>query len=216
MWLYFRKRTKTYSIIVNVIDPNPIKTTIDNKEYTVVKRESTLEAPTGYEKTQIETRIAKMKGLAAIIKVGGHTETIVKEKMLRCEDALNATKAAMQSGIIEGGGKVFYQLSNILLDLGVDELVEPILKNTLQTPFLQILENAGIKKEEILPTLTGDLWYDASTDEVVNNLEKGIIDPASVAKSGITNAISIASIFLTTEAAITNEEHKSITDDDLM
>jgi chaperonin GroEL len=169
-----------------------------------------------YEKTQIETRIAKMKGLAAIIKVGGHTETIVKEKMLRCEDALNATKAAMQSGIIEGGGKVFYQLSNILLDLGVDELVEPILKNTLQTPFLQILENAGIKKEEILPTLTGDLWYDASTDEVVNNLEKGIIDPASVAKSGITNAISIASIFLTTEAAITNEEHKSITDDDLM
>jgi chaperonin GroEL len=157
-----------------------------------------------------------MKGLAAIIKVGGHTETIVKEKMLRCEDALNATKAAMQSGIIEGGGKVFYQLSNILLDLGVDELVEPILKNTLQTPFVQILENAGVKKEDILPKLTDGLWYDASSDEVVNNLEKGIIDPASVAKSGITNAISIASIFLTTEAAITNEEHKSITDDDLM
>ena len=169
-----------------------------------------------YEKTQIETRIAKMKGLAAIIKVGGHTETIVKEKMLRCEDALNATKAAMQSGIIEGGGKVFYQLSNILLDLGVDELVEPILKNTLQTPFVQILENAGVKKEDILPKLTDGLWYDASSDEVVNNLEKGIIDPASVAKSGITNAISIASIFLTTEAAITNEEHKSVTDDDLM
>ena len=118
------------------------------------------------------------------------------------EDALNATIAARESGIIEGGGKVFYQLSNILLDLGVDELVEPILKNTLQTPFLQILENAGIKKEEILPTLTGDLWYDASTDEVVNNLEKGIIDPASVAISAVTNALSIAGIVLTTECDI--------------
>lgn len=198
------------TIIDGAGDLDKINQRIDelNKQYE-------LETST-YEKGQIETRIAKMKGLAAIIKVGGHTETIVKEKMLRCEDAVNATKAAMQSGIIEGGGKVFYQIAQMLKDLGVDEIVIPMIKNTLEAPFIQILENAGIKKDDILPRLTNDNWYDASLDTIGSNLEKGIIDPTSVAKSAITNAISIAGSFLTTEAAITNSEDKNITDDDLM
>ena len=169
-----------------------------------------------YEKEQLSLRIAKMKGLAGVIKVGGHTETIVKEKVLRTEDALNATIAARESGIIEGGGKVFYNISNSLEDFGVDKVIIPMLKEALQAPFLQILENAGVKKEDILPKLVDDMWYDASDDTIGLNIEKGVIDPASVAKSTITNAISIAGIFLTTEAAITIEETKKITDDDLM
>ena len=169
-----------------------------------------------YEKEQLSMRIAKMKGLAGVIKVGGHTETIVKEKVLRCEDALNATIAASKSGIIEGGGKVFYNISNSLDTLGVDDLIIPMLKEALQAPFFQILENAGVNKEDILPKLLNNMWYDASDDTIGLNFEKGVIDPASVAISTITNAISIAGIFLTTEAAITIEETKKITDDDLM
>ena len=136
----------------------------------------------------------------------------MKEKKLRIEDALNATKAAMKSGIIEGGGKVLYHIANQLKQIKVSpsyNQAREILEVALQMPFKQICENAGVDYQKILDQVKDNLWYDAFTDKMVDMKASGIIDPASVEKSAIMSAISVAGIFLTTECAIINEEKKS-------
>lgn len=169
-----------------------------------------------YEKTELQKRMAKISGMAAIVKVGAHTETSLKELRMRTEDALNATLAAASSGIIEGGGKVFYELSSKLKDLNIDNIVIDILEKTLVCPFYQILENAGVDKNEVLNKINNQIWYDASNNSFGSNIEKGIIDPASVAKTCLKNAISVASLFLTTECAIVNNPDHSKTDNELI
>ena len=136
---------------------------------------------------------------------------VLKEKKLRIEDALNATKAAMTSGIIEGGGKVFYQMADTIKNIEAPTEYLPalqVLEQALKAPFKQIVENAGGDFAKISKEITNDLWYDALSQKMVNLKDAGIIDPASVEKSAIMSAISIAGIFLTTECAIINEEEK--------
>lgn len=170
-----------------------------------------------YDKEKINERLGKILGGIAVIKIGAETEPVLKEKKLRIEDALNATKAAMASGVIEGGGKVLYQISNQLKEIPAPKEYAPalqMLEIALKTPFFQIVANAGENPEKILKHITGDLWYDAYTNEIVNLKEKGIIDPASVEKSAIMSAISIAGIFLTTECAIINNDMEKKVDEE--
>lgn len=167
-----------------------------------------------YEKNELQNRMAKISGKAAIVKVGSATETALKELRMRTEDALNATLAATSAGIIEGGGKVFFELSKKLENL--NPVVVNILEKTLQAPFYQILENAGVNQEEVLANINKQIWYDAATNTYGSNIEKGIIDPASVAKTCLTNAISIASLFLTTECAIINNPDQTKEDNNLI
>ncbi len=169
-----------------------------------------------YEKNELQNRMAKISGKAAIIKVGAQTETALKELRMRTEDALNATVAASSSGIIEGGGKVFFELSKKLKDLNIDESVINILEKTLSAPFYQILENAGVDKNLVLSKINNHIWYDASNNTFGSNIEKGIIDPASVAKTTLKNAISVSSLFLTTECAIVNCNDHTKEDNELM
>ena len=164
-----------------------------------------------YDKEKAEERVAKLLGGIAVIKIGAETEPVLKEKKLRIEDALNATKAAMTSGIIEGGGKVFYQMVDTIKNIEAPTEYLPalqVLEQALKAPFKQIVENAGGDFAKISKEVTNDLWYDALSQKMVNLKDAGIIDPASVEKSAIMSAISIAGIFLTTECAIINEEEK--------
>ncbi|HON63585.1 MAG TPA: chaperonin GroEL [Bacilli bacterium] len=169
------------------------------------------ETKSEYEKEKLSERIAKILSGIAVIKVGAPTETELKDKKLRLEDALNSTKAASSSGIIEGGGKVFYQISKKLSSFVTNDDFKPaadILKAALQAPFRQIVENAGANFEEVLQKVSDKVWFDASTGNFVSLIEKGIIDPTSVAKSALINAVSVASTFLTTECAIVNVDTK--------
>ncbi len=172
-----------------------------------------------YEKNNIKERIAKILSGVAVIKVASATETELKDKKLRMEDALNATRAASVSGIIEGAGKVFYEISSSLdMPTSLQNSFEAltIFKKALQAPFKQIVENAGGDLNKIMPRLNHHLWYNAESGEIVSLMESGIIDPTSVAKSSLINAVSIASIFLTTECAIVNHQEKNHNLDDLM
>ena len=164
-----------------------------------------------YEQDLIRTRISKMLGGVAVIKVAATTETEQKELKLRIEDALNATKAASISGVIEGGGKVFYELAS-QLNLPSKYLhytpALNILKKALTRPFKQIIENAGLDFSDVIKQVSHQTWYNAETNTYCSMLKAGIIDPASVAKSAITCAISTAGLFLTTECAIVNKDTK--------
>ena len=177
-----------------------------------LQQQLTIESST-YEKTQLENRISKIGGTAAIIKVGATTETALGELHLRAEDALNATKAALNSGLIEGGGKIFYELAHSLETLQIVGPIAEIFRVALMQPFFQILENAGCDKKEVLRKINRIDWYDAENGTYGSNFERGIIDPASVAKTCLANAVSIASIFLTTECAIINEKNKEENND---
>ena len=172
-----------------------------------------------YDKDKLQERIAKILGGVAVIKVGAPTEIELNEKKLRLEDALNATRCAMTSGIIEGGGKVLYEISeqittvkrypefNVALD---------ILNKVLKEPFRQIIRNSGEEVDKIEKRVNHNLWYDASTSNIVNLKPAGIIDPTSVTKSVITTAVSIASVFLTTECAIVNTEQAKLNEEELV
>lgn len=173
-----------------------------------------------YDKEQLTKRIAKLQGGIAQIKIGAETEVVMKEKKLRIEDALNATRAAMSSGIIEGGGKVLYNISEKLSSFDLDNKyphAKEILEIALKAPFRQILENAGVDPDEILENIKGNLWYDAFNNKYVDMKKAGIIDPASVEKSAIMSAISVAGIFLTTEClVVSNEPKPSVNEENLL
>lgn len=173
-----------------------------------------------YDKTKLNERLAKILGGVALIKVGANTEIELKELKLRVEDALNATKAAMKDGIIEGGGKVFYEISENIRSFKRDAsygVVADILEKVLKKPFEQIVENAGCDYLTVIKEVNKNYWFDASSSRLVRLKQAGIIDPTSVEKSAITSAISIASVFLTTECAIVKEDdnHK-LSEDELI
>lgn len=170
-----------------------------------------------YEAQKLQERIAKLHGGVAVIRVGAPTETELKEQKLRIEDAINATQAANRKGIIEGGGKVFYNISTLLENDIYDKhpIAKQILINVLKKPLHQILENAGVSSD--IELTIDNKWYDVATGKYVDYFEKGIIDPADVAINAIKNAISVSSVFLTTECAIIlNEEKKVVNEDNLM
>ena len=163
-----------------------------------------------FDKEKLIERKAKLAGGVGVIKVGAATEVELKEKKHRIEDAVTATKAAVQEGIVPGGGVALLQAAHVLENLkgDQDELTGiQIVKRALSYPLHQIAENAGKDGAVIVHKVNEqkDGWgYDAARDEFVDMVKAGIIDPKMVTRSALQNAASIAGIFLTTEAAITD------------
>lgn len=170
-----------------------------------------------YEKEKLQERLAKLSSGVAVIKVGAATEIEMKDKKLRLEDAINATKAAIDEGIVPGGGSTFVHLSKSLKCWAEDNLVGEeligalIVVKSLLFPLIRIVENAGLNGAVILEKVrqtSFSIGYDASNDQLVNMYEFGIIDPSKVTRSALQNAASIASMVLTTECIIANMESK--------
>jgi chaperonin GroEL len=166
-----------------------------------------------YQKEQLQDRIAKLSGGVALIKVGAATETEMKDKKLRLEDAINATRAAIDEGIVPGGGAMFIHLSENLkrwakFNLYDDELIGAlILSKAITAPLCRIVENAGKNSSLIIEKLeTGDtsFGYNAFDDTFGDLFNLGIVDPAKVSRSALQNACSIAGMILTTECIIVN------------
>ena len=172
-------------------------------------------ADTGYEKEKLQDRIAKLSGGIAVIRVGAVTETEMKDKKLRLEDAINATRAAVEEGIVPGGGSTLTHLSENLLtwaknNLQEDELVGAlILARAIVAPLRRIAENAGINGAVIIEQVQQqefEIGYNAAENRFGNMYEEGVVDPAKVTRSALQNATSIASMILTTECIIVDEE----------
>ena len=175
------------------------------------------ETTSDYDREKLQERLAKLAGGVAVIKVGAATETAMKEKKARVEDALNATRAAVEEGIVPGGGVALLRASKAIDRLKVegDEKVgAQIVKRALEEPIRQIVENAGLEGSVVVEKVKAETvatrGFDAETMEFVDMLQAGIIDPAKVERVALENAASIASLLLTTEALITDlpEEKK--------
>ena len=171
-------------------------------------------ADTQYEKEKLQDRIAKLSGGIAVIKVGALTETEMKDKKLRLEDAINATRAAVEEGIVPGGGATLVHLSESLINwaknnLKEDELIGAIIiSRAILAPLRRIAENAGVNGPVIIEKVQQqefEIGYNAARDTFGNMYNEGIVDPAKVTRSGLQNATSIASMILTTECIIVNK-----------
>ncbi|WP_294951983.1 chaperonin GroEL [Sulfurovum sp.] len=163
-----------------------------------------------YDKEKLQERLAKLSGGVAVIKVGAATETEMKEKKDRVDDALSATKAAVDEGIVIGGGAALAKASKaVKLDLSDDEAVgADIILRAVYAPMKQIAENAGFDAGVVADKIANNddvnLGFNAATGEYVNMLEAGIIDPLKVARVALQNATSVASLLLTTEATVSD------------
>jgi len=165
-----------------------------------------------YDKEQLQKRLAKLSGGVAVINVGATTETEMKEKKFRVEDTIAATRAALESGVVAGGGLALLEASKVLeaipAEISEDEKVGfKIVKRSCEEPIRQIADNAGIDGAVVAEKAKAEkkgVGYDAAKDEWKNLVEAGIIDPAKVTCSALTNAASIAGTLLTTECAITD------------
>src|SRR5437762_3423934 len=174
------------------------------------------ETTSDYDREKLQERLAKLVGGVAVIKVGAATETEMKEKKARVEDAMHATKAAVEEGIVPGGGVALLRAIAAVEKLkheGDVKVGVNVIRRALEEPFRQIVYNAGKEASVILNEvkLKGGNWgYDARTDKVVDMIEAGIIDPAKVTKQALLNASSIAGLMLTTEALVSEikEEEK--------
>ena len=164
-----------------------------------------------YDKEKYQERLAKLAGGVAQINVGAATEVEMKEKKMRIEDALNATRAAVEEGIVPGGGSALIYtveaVENVVSTLDGDEKIgAEIIKSVLTRPLKQIAYNAGVDGdkvvEKVLKSKQKDLGYDALHDTYLNMVENGIIDPTKVTRSALQNASSVASTLLTTEAVV--------------
>ena len=185
-------------------DKNDVKARINNLKAQVE------EATSDFDKEKLQERLAKLSGGVAVIKVGAATETELKEKKLRIEDALNATKAAVEEGIVSGGGVALVNTIPAVAAY-VDTLSgdvktgAAIIQRALEEPVRQIAENAGLEGsvvvEEVKKSPVG-VGLNAATEEYVNMIDAGIVDPAKVTRSALQNASSVSAMLLTTEAGI--------------
>jgi chaperonin GroEL len=167
------------------------------------------ETTSDYDREKLQERLAKLAGGVAVINVGAATETEMKEKKARVEDALHATRAAVEEGIVPGGGVALLRCVGAVegMKLEGDEAIgAKIIRKVLEAPVRQLCNNAGIEGSVIVQKLlakSGDEGYDVATGEYVNMFPAGIIDPTKVTRSAIQNSSSIASLLLTTEALVT-------------
>ena len=167
-----------------------------------------------YDREKLQERLAKLAGGVAVINVGAATEVEMKEKKARVEDALHATRAAVEEGIIPGGGVALLRAIPSLDKIKVDDeeaVGVEIMRRALESPLRQICENAGVESSIIAQAIRegkDDYGYDARTGEYVNMFKAGIIDPTKVARVAVENACSIAGMILTTEAAVTELPEK--------
>ncbi len=175
------------------------------------------ESDSDYDKEKLQERLAKLAGGVAVINVGAATETEMKEKKARVEDALHATRAAVEEGIVPGGGVALLRCIEALvsLKLGADEMIGAgIVRRALEEPIRQIAENAGLEGSVVLQKVRENkekaYGYDAANDQYTDMVKAGIIDPTKVTRTALQNASSIAALLLTTEALIADlpEEDK--------
>ncbi len=172
-----------------------------------------------YDKEKLQERLAKLSGGVAVIKVGAATETEMKEKKLRIEDALNATRAAVAEGIVPGGGSAYVTASKAAektaAELEGDEKTgAAIVAKALKAPIMQIAANAGVEGAVILNTVlnsdSSNFGYDAANDCYGDMLKLGIVDPTKVCRSALENAASVAAMVLTTESLVTDIPEKNL------
>lgn len=169
------------------------------------------ETTSEFDKEKLQERLAKLAGGVAVVKVGAATETELKERKLRIEDALNATRAAVEEGIVSGGGTALVNVYNAVaaVDVSGDEKTGVnIVLRALEEPIRTIAANAGEEGSVIVDRLKKEavgIGYNAATGEWVNMFEAGIVDPAKVTRSALQNAASVAAMFLTTEAVIADK-----------
>jgi len=174
---------------------------------------STIEVTTSeYDKEKLQERLAKLTGGVAVIKVGAASEVELKEKKDRIEDALNATRAAIEEGIVAGGGVAYFDAAQVLSKLKLEneeqKIGVDILKKALHSPVRLIATNAGVEPGVVEAQTGNGKGYDAKNDKYVNMVEAGIIDPVKVARLALTYAASVATMILTTEAVIVDEKDK--------
>ena len=170
------------------------------------------ETPSDFDREKLQERLAKLAGGVAVIRVGAATETEMQEKKLRMEDALNATRAAVEEGIIAGGGSAYIHASKEVSELaagleGDEKTGANIILKALEAPLYKIAQNAGMEGSVIISKVKEGVvgtGYDALHDEYVNMVESGILDPVKVTRSALQNATSVASTLLTTESVVSN------------
>ena len=168
------------------------------------------ETTSDFDREKLMERLAKLSGGVAVVKVGAATEVEMKEKNLRIEDALNATKAAVEEGIVAGGGtalvSVIPAVEKLINELEGEEAIgAKIIRKALEEPLRQIAVNAGLEGAVIVQNVINadpEVGFDAYKEEYVNMIDAGIVDPTKVTRSALQNSSSIASVFLTTEAAV--------------
>ncbi|HLS09843.1 chaperonin GroEL [Lentibacillus sp.] len=166
------------------------------------------ETTSDFDKEKLQERLAKMAGGVAVIKVGAATETELKERKLRIEDALNSTRAAVEEGLVSGGGTAFINVLSKIgeLNLTGDEATGAnIVLRALEEPIRQIAHNAGLEGSIVVERLKGEevgIGFNAADGEWVNMVDAGIVDPTKVTRSALQNAASVAAMFLTTEAVV--------------
>ena len=174
------------------------------------------ESTSDFDKEKLQERLAKLAGGVAVVKVGAATETELKEKKLRIEDALNATKAAVEEGIVAGGGTAYIdsinEVAKLTSDVADEQVGINIIVKALEEPVRQIAKNAGdegsVIIEHILKSEVG-VGYDALHGEYVDMIKSGIVDPTKVTRSALQNASSVAATFLTTESAVADIPEKN-------
>ena len=190
----------------------------DKIDFRVKEIRSTIESSSSeFDKERLEERLAKLIGGVAVIEVGAATETEMKEKKLRIEDALNATKAAVEEGVVAGGGTAYINVLNCVKDLvnsleGDEKIGAKMVEKALISPIMQIAYNSGVEGAVIVDKVSSmekGMGYDALHDEYVDMKKVGIIDPTKVTRSALQNAASIAAMVITTETLVTDkkEEH---------
>ena len=169
---------------------------------------------TSYEREKLQDRIAKLSGGVAVIRVGAVTETEMRDKKLRLEDAINATRAAVEEGIVPGGGTTLTHLSSNVITWAKDNLHEDeligalIISKAILAPLRRISENAGVNGAVVIEQVQAqdfEIGYNAAVNKLGNMYEQGIVDPAKVTRSSLQNATSIASMILTTECIIVDD-----------
>jgi chaperonin GroEL len=170
-----------------------------------------------YDKEKLQERLAKLAGGVAVVRVGGSTEVEVKEKKDRVDDALNATRAAVEEGIVPGGGVALLKASKVLDGFKGDnddqEAGVAIVRRALQAPIRQIAENAGVEGSivvgKVLENASPTFGFNAQTEEYVDMVKAGVIDPAKVVRTALQDAASVAGLMITTEAAIVEAPKKN-------
>ena len=187
-----------------------------NIDARVAQIRSNIETTTSeFDKEKLQERLAKLAGGVAVVKVGAATETELKEKKLRIEDALNATRAAVEEGIVAGGGTALVSIYNAVAGVqaeGDEATGVRIVLRALEEPVRQIAANAGLEGSVIVERLKKEeagIGFNAATEQWVNMIESGIVDPAKVTRSALQNAASVAAMFLTTEAVIADKPEKN-------
>lgn len=169
------------------------------------------ESTSEFDTEKLQERLAKLAGGVAVVKVGAATETELKERKLRIEDALNSTRAAVQEGYVSGGGTAFLNVYNKVADLQLEEDEATGLKivlRAIEEPLRQIATNSGLEGSVVVERMKGEeigTGFNAATGEWVNMVEAGIIDPTKVTRSALQNAGSVAAMFLTTEAVVADK-----------